>query len=100
MKTEYTSNNSGGNWWLTDKDWYALEKAGWEVRWIKDEPDNIPFLREEGRERWLGALATRASREGLSFKKAVAEWEAITGQYADEIGCRCCGSPHYFSKRD
>lgn len=33
MKVEYSSNNSGGGWWLTDKHWQKLEKAGWEVEW-------------------------------------------------------------------
>ncbi len=27
-KIEYSSNNSGGDWWLKDEDWFALEKAG------------------------------------------------------------------------
>jgi hypothetical protein len=30
---EYNSNNSGGGWWLDDKDWRKLEKAGWLVEW-------------------------------------------------------------------
>lgn len=29
----YGSNNSGGRWWLKDKDWEALEDAGWTVHW-------------------------------------------------------------------
>lgn len=33
MRVKYDSNNSGGHWWLEDKDWEALEKAGWEVEW-------------------------------------------------------------------
>lgn len=34
MKTiQYSSNNSGGKWWLKDADWAALERAGWEVKW-------------------------------------------------------------------
>ena len=33
MKVEYSSNNSGGRWWLKDEDWIALEKAGWTVAW-------------------------------------------------------------------
>jgi len=31
---EYDSNNSGGSFWLKDKDWKALEDAGWHVQWI------------------------------------------------------------------
>ena len=33
MLVTYKSNNSGGGWWLDDKDWKALEKAGWHVIW-------------------------------------------------------------------
>jgi hypothetical protein len=80
---EYSTNNSGGDWWLTDDDWRNLEKAGWEVDW-----------REE---RWLGALATRASKHNTTLREAIAEWETITGQYSNELGCGCCGAPHYFS---
>ena len=85
MKITYSSNNSGGGWWLTDEDWYALENAGWVVEW---------------RERWLGALATEAYREGLTLSEAVAEWESITGGNALDSGCDCCGQPHYFYEED
>ena len=33
MYVEYSSNNSGGSWWLKDEDWKALEAAGWKVVW-------------------------------------------------------------------
>jgi hypothetical protein len=49
MKIEYSSNNSGGSWWLSDDDWKKLEDAGWVVEWEN--------------ERWLGALAKRASKD-------------------------------------
>jgi len=94
MKIEYTSNNSGGDWWLSDKNWKDLEAAGWQVNWKKDEP-NPP---KDGR--WLGALATRATREGLSMDEAVAEFERITGCDSTDAGCSCCGQPHYFSRED
>lgn len=32
---EYSSNNSGGHWWLTDDDWKQLELAGWKVAWCR-----------------------------------------------------------------
>jgi hypothetical protein len=37
VKVEYSSNNSGGYWWLKDKDWQALEDAGWYVHWGRDQ---------------------------------------------------------------
>ena len=81
----YSSNNSGGDWWLSDKDWYALEEAGWDVDWAS-----------EGR--WLGALATRATRDGLTLEAAKSEFGAITGEDPGAEGCSCCGQPHYFSE--
>lgn len=81
MKVTYSSNNSGGSFWLSDDDWRALEAAGWEVEW---------------RDRFLGALATEASREGLSLGAAIAEWESVTGQNSADLGCSCCGTPHSF----
>lgn len=93
MKVVYHSNNSGGSWWLADEDWRALEKAGWKVRWFKDQVDQ--FGKQS--DRWLNALAMEASREGLSHDDAVAEWESITGEDPYEEGCSCCGCPHYFS---
>lgn len=79
----YTSNNSGGDWWLSDRDWVALEKAGWHIYW-----------RLSGR--WLGALATQAAKHFEYEKVGIAEFEAITKQDSKELGCNCCGKPHYF----
>lgn len=92
-KIRYSSNNSGGEWWLTDEDWFALEKAGWQIEWSKDQE----HLGTRG-ERWLGALAIAATREGLSLGEAIAEWERVTGQNSNDAGCPCCGEPHYFSE--
>lgn len=93
-KVEYSSNNSGGDWWLKDEHWFALEKAGWKVNWIKDDPYHLKWDRGD---RWLGALATRAERIGLTLKEAVSEWEDVTGLSSTDAGCPCCGQPHYFS---
>lgn len=99
---QYDSNNSGGGWWLTDEDWLALEAAGWEVRWYKNDPFFMRFVDEFGvpRERFLGALAGSAIRRGLSKSDVIAEFEQITGQNSDAIGCECCGPPHRFDERD
>lgn len=86
----YSSNNSGGRWWLKDKDWKALERNGWKVEWAKKGG----FMVQNGR--YLGALATSAKKKFYSEGEAVAEWERITGQSADDQGCPCCGQPHNF----
>lgn len=78
----YESNNSGGFWWIEAAGWKALEAAGWKVAWFP-EPS-------------LGALATSATRSGLSYKAAIKEWEKVTGNKARDQGCVCCGPPHAF----
>lgn len=96
---EYSSNNSGGSWWLDDKDWKALEDAGWAVEWLKDDP----FYRKYGVDedgRWLGALAKRAHKAFHSLNEGIAEWERITGEWSEDEGCECCGQPHYFYEFD
>ena len=98
MKVEYRSNNSGGSWWLEDADWTALEQAGWKIDWAKDQEVMGRLGRKDGR--WLGALATSASREGLSLHEAVAEWEKATGKCSTDAGCPCCGQPHNFTLYD
>ena len=124
MKVEYSSNNSGGSFWLSDGDWAALEAAGWFVYWGgkyfchsrfssskcphgKAEPcgssEACPGHRmadsaEEAKQhRWLGAIATSAEKEFPSIKDALSEFEKVTGQDVSEEGCNCCGAPHLFS---
>lgn len=81
---------------MEDKDWYALEAAGWKVHWVKDEPAYYDFLRADADGRWLGALATVASKEDTTMKQAIAEFEDVTGQNSSDLGCSCCGTPHSF----
>lgn len=94
---KYVSNNSGGGWWLSDDDWRKLEEKGWEVDWIVNE-NKFTFSRADANGRWLGALATEATRRGLALEAAVREWESITGQNAADEGCNCCGQPHNFTE--
>jgi len=92
----YSSNNSGGRWWLTDDNWRDLEKAGWEVSWFSKETDRIFSADKDGR--WLGALAFKATRRGVnSLREAAAEWERITKRSSTDAGCACCGQPHTFT---
>lgn len=96
MKIEYSSNNSGGNWWLSDDDWKKLEKGGWNVHWIADEEDDglLSSVKKDGR--WLGALAKRASKDFETVGDAIRDFERLTGQDASDEGCNCCGPPHTF----
>ena len=92
QEVTYSTNNSGGNFWLSDQDWINLENAGWEVEWIKDQTGRSGVKND----RFMAALATSAIRRGLSERMAIAEWQDIVGQDPDEEGCPCCGGPHSF----
>lgn len=118
---EYDSNNSGGYWWLEDKDWIALEKAGWYVLWgslefcqgkwnaklppVCSEPkkcnghrtfESYQEMLDDKEKRYMGALARAARLYGSSRHEAVANWEQVTGQSSEDAGCSCCGQPHSF----
>lgn len=101
MKVEYSSNNSGGSWWLQDKHWRALERAGWKVFWVKDSAEHKKHVYLSAREkkdgRWMGALAVYAEYPTSSLKEAIESWEAATGKDATALGCSCCGTPHNFT---
>lgn len=125
MKVEYSSTNSGGGWWLEDKDWKALEKAGWRVNWGGvyfcqskwiEKPEGKPEPHADGGkcgghrkfdsfkdvtedDRWLGALAKSAEIDVDSVAEAIRSFEDVTGQTASDQGCNCCGAPHSFSWR-
>lgn len=99
VKVEYSSNNSGGHWWLKDEDWYALEKAGWKVDWYKDKTDGL-FSSMQKSGRFLGALAANASKDFETPDEGLREWENITGRDPWAMGCSCCGRPHNFNYTD
>lgn len=80
----YYSNNSGGGWWLELRHWKKLERAGWSVAW-----QERPFL---------GAMASSATRVGLTLENAKREWARVVDMDPDAEGCECCGPPHEFSE--
>ena len=124
MIVEYESNNSDGDWWLTDENWLSLEVAGWVVAWGeryfchsswepapagKPEPHGLDercgghrradSLKEtiEKSLTFLGAGATRATINVDSEATAIKLWEKATGLDAFAPGCACCGAPHRFN---
>lgn len=109
----YSANNSGGYWWLNEKDWDNLEKEGWTVHWIIDDPaapfgkklreyDNDKLLekREKSETQWLGAKAVSAAKRFDTKEVGIVEWERITDENAGDEGCNCCGEPHNFTWHD
>lgn len=98
---EYSSNNSGGRWWLSDENWEALEKAGWQVDWHSDPECSMGRIFKSDTEgRFLGALATRARKKFSKMGDAIREWEEATGCDSTDVGCSCCGVPHSFSSEN
>lgn len=114
---EFTANNSGGGWWLEDKDWKNLKKAGWKVIWSNEsfdynEKGNRKYDKngypktKKGNEwadkdgRWLGALAQYAYKKTDSITETLKEFEKITKQDITAEGCNCCGAPFDFSWKD
>ena len=98
---EYSSNNSGGSWWLKDEDWLNLEKNGWEINWCKDDPF---YIKDWGKGsdwdgRWLGALAKSATFKG-TMREAIDSFNIHSGNNARDLGCSCCGTPHDFSLQE
>lgn len=106
---EYSTNNSGGNWWLTKQNWKDLEKEGWKLfncdEFIYKNGDHAfgrdglpkrvsPRVKDETFEQY----AHYGFKYFDSIEEAVREFEEITGQDVEEEGCECCGQPHSISK--
>ena len=108
---QYSSNNSGGRWWLSEDNWKALANAGWKVIWSWQEfiynskGDHI--FDSEGYPKvkdakpvgtlWLGGYAKYAYKKFNTVKECIDEFEKLTGQDVSDKGCNCCGAPHNFS---
>jgi len=118
IPVEYSANNSGGRDWLTEKDWLALEKAGWKI-YRRDDmayrdgyaipgEDGLPLKKDElpledqdedkfkmPGERWQSYH--EAYKLFPDIQTALKEFEEITGQDVTDEGCNCCGAPHSFT---
>lgn len=120
MRVEYSSNNSGGSWWLKDEDWKALEEAGWDVQWgelefcfsnwrgrspvicasaevCEGHPEYTSYEQAKKGGGFLGAVAMKASFKCETPEEAIRSFQEVTGQDPGAEGCNCCGPPHIFS---
>jgi len=125
VRVEYSTNNSGGSWWLKDRHWKALSDAGWNVQWggrkffcgskyssIDSRPayltvecggechGHAPYLTYDEAalgKRYMGAVATEASKTFPNARSAIDGFEQLTGMNAADEGCNCCGPPHSFT---
>lgn len=109
IMVEYSSNNSGGSWWVNTKQWKKLEKNGWKLFNSDDflytpkgdyqlGKDKLP-KRKEPREKdsMFGQYAHYAFKFFSSPSEAIKEFESLTGLDTTDEGCNCCGAPHSFS---
>lgn len=90
MKIRYSTNNSGGDYWLKKKDWAALRKAGWTVEPLPKNQIGDLLSR-------LGCTYHNAHKNFRTVRAALLEFEKLTGQKVSDEGCPCCGPPHSFS---
>lgn len=74
---EFTHNNSGGYYWLTNSDWTALAAAGWTV----ETPT-------------FGHPSAMIAADSVEHAKAL--WAETLPFDPDTEGCPCCGSPFRF----
>ena len=109
MIIEYRSNNSGGIWWLEEKEWEALEKAGWKVKrkgafvWTDNgdhayDEEGYPIWDENKDEKFkVSDVPQYAFFKSDSVTTALKSWQEATGMDVTDEGCNCCGAPHSFS---
>ena len=73
MYIYYSANNSGGSFWHTNDQWQKLLDLG-----------------------WVDIGACRLLKKVNSFKEGMQEWQSVMQVDPDEVGCECCGPPHFF----
>ena len=102
MLVQYNSRKSGGSWWLSDKDWKALEGAGWEVEWGGQDvchvafrtsrkgpskaPNTCPARDENG---LLTGPSCQGHRRFASYEECVASGERFLGTLAQYATKEC-----------
>lgn len=107
MLVEYSTNNSGGSFWLTEKEWKNLEDHGWklfnhddhiyESGNYKYDEHGLPMRKEpRAKDSIFKQYAHYAFKHFPSVEDAEREFEELTEQHVNDEGCECCGKPHYF----
>lgn len=109
MLVEYSSNNSGGSFWVITKNWKKLEAQGWKLfnygSFIYKDGDHVigkdglPKRKgnNPGIDTQFGQYAHYAFKIFNSPQEAITEFQEITGLDVSDEGCNCCGAPHSFS---
>lgn len=77
-------NNSGGRWWLNEKDEQGLIVEGWLLHFTD----------------FLGLHIDYAFLPNVSMQQALHSFSMATRYQGTERGCSCCGRPFSFSQYD
>lgn len=104
ITVKYSTNNSGGSYWLNESDWKALQDAGWLIMdWDNAVYDSTGhYLADENGLPTTSKpadldTAHYAYKKFKSIKDAIEEFEQLTGEDVSAEGCSCCGPPHSFT---
>jgi hypothetical protein len=84
-------NNSGGYFWLSDEQFDALLADGWRV---------ASGLNFGGRAAQDLLLDVPVADERAAITIAQIEFQRVTGEDPNAIGCTCCGPPFHFDIED
>jgi hypothetical protein len=87
-RVELNQNNSGGYWWLSDEQVDALLADGWFI-----DGSNTYRMREG--KRALNLSIDLPVTTG-AVEIAMIEFQRVTGEDPNAIGCTCCGPPFHF----
>lgn len=106
---KYSTNNSGGYFCLSTKNWKALEKAGWKLfnhedfiyenQEYKMGKDGVPLrVNPRVKDKMFNQYAQYAFKKFNSLEEAISEFEIVADQDYNDEGCSCCGNPHSISE--
>ncbi len=101
VNVRYEETNSGGHWWVSDDSYKRLNDEGWKMGRVSHAGGAGPEGHVAGATRRVTVSAlSHMDAKDVAIDLVIAEWEEITGCSASELGCRCCGAPHYFTATD
>jgi hypothetical protein len=94
MLIEFRNVNNGGQEWIDDDMWKALEAAGWKVDWSEKRS-----LRRTATKDYTGVVTDCPSFDFMTGmeRQALDDIEAIIGDpydREDRMYCDCCDYPY------
>lgn len=95
-EVNFSENNSGGSWWLKQKDYDALAAAGWDIdgRRLSVRDPAEPDCPRSATLMVTVQAETERRACSIAEERAIESWEQATGYDSNEEGCNCCGPPY------